>query len=82
MRVLAIKNLKFLDSIDGVKLLIDSILNKEHNKIENFAERISDTLVFLLDEEKTRKIFINKNYFGKIFACFTDIRTNNPNLDT
>ena len=44
--------------------------------MENFAERISDTLIFLLDEEKTRNILINKNYFGKIFACFTDIRTN------
>ena len=71
LRILAINNIDVFSWIGGFEVLINAILSNEINDLE---DKISNTIIYLLDEEKSRNIIIKDFHFGKIFAVFTDIK--------
>ena len=73
LRILAINNIDIFSWIGGFEVLINAILSNDINDLE---DKISNTIIYLLDEEKSRNIIIKNFHFGKIFAVFTDIKGN------
>ena len=61
--------------------MVSSILDKEINEIDDFTRKISDTLVYLLDDSHSREIISKNCYFGKFFSVFSDINSNHYTTD-
>lgn len=76
LRLLAIHNTELFSWIGGFGVMANAVVNKEIDEIDDLSAKIADTIIYLLDEEKSRNIMMRHFDFAKIFAVFTDIKTN------
>ena len=76
LRLLAIHNTELFSWIGGFLVMANAILNKEIDEIDDLSAKIADTIIYLLDEEKSRNIMVRNFDFAKVFAVFTDIKNN------
>ncbi len=74
LMILAKNNFDLFSFIDGFEILINELLKVDMSEYHYYFNKITETIIFLLDKKKARNIIINNNYFGKIFAVFSDIK--------
>lgn len=76
LRLLAIHNTELFSWIGGFAVMANAVLNKDIDEIDDLSAKIADTIIYLLDEEKSRNIMMRNFDFARVFAVFTDIKTN------
>jgi hypothetical protein len=79
--ILAERNFKVCEKSGGIATLFEIMSHFSNEEQEHIFERISSTLIELLDKEKTRKVILKNFNLGKLFAKLYDIYPNKRNID-